>query len=492
MGTQSSTVTTGAGAYTVPELPAGDYSVTVSAPGFSKLIRNGITVSVGETATVTLQPTVGETTTSVTVNADAPLLQTDSPQNNVQVTARDMNELPINITGIGAVRDPMGFAALIPGTISGGWNDIHISGSPATTYRVFMDGLDDTSAVKGAISDEQQPSVESLGSESVMINNYSAKFGESGGGIFNYTSKSGTNRVHGTAFGYIENEDLDAGQPFNYTASGQKYNPVQRELDFGGSFGGPVWIPRLYNGRNKTFFFFAFEEYHNAQTLNNGTITVPTTAYRNGDLSSLLLGPIVDNNGAPVVDCLGRPMINGAVYNPATTRVATCTDGSTKTVRDPFPNNNIGPPSSWDPVAQKVLAYMPAPSGSTASGLTNNYPNLQPNNKYQYLRSLKMDHTIGEKWHLSGYGILEYSNKDNAADGINGVAASTRWNTTPAAAVSQCGLPGHPESRTPLRIRLHPPCCRPGFGGAELPGVLPWAEHGRQHHRRLRHNSPAL
>ena len=109
----------------------------------------------------------------------------------------------INIPGIGAVRDPMGFAALVPGTIAGGWNDIHISGSPATTYRVCMDGLDDTSAVKGAISDENQPSVESLGSESVMINNYSAKFGESGGGIFNYTSKSGTNRLHGTAFDYI-------------------------------------------------------------------------------------------------------------------------------------------------------------------------------------------------------------------------------------------------------------------------------------------------
>jgi Carboxypeptidase regulatory-like domain len=432
MGTQSSTVTTGAGAYTVPELPAGHYSVTVSAPGFTKLIRNGITVSVGETATVDLQPTVGETTTSVTVNADAPLLQTDSPQNNVQVTARDMNELPINITGIGAIRDPMGFAALIPGTISGGWNDIHISGSPATTYRVFMDGLDDTSAVKGAISDEQQPSVESLGSESVMINNYSAKYGESGGGVFNYTSKSGTNKVHGTAFGYIENEDLDAGQPFNYTSSGQKYNPVQRELDFGGSFGGPLWIPHLYNGRNKTFFFFAFEEYHNTQTLNNGTITVPTAAYRNGDLSSLLLGPIVDNNGAPVLDCLGRPMINGAVYNPATTRTATCTNGSTATVRDPFPNNFIGAPSTWDPVAQKVLAYMPAPAGDTANALTNNYPNLQPNNKYQYLTSLKIDHAIGEKWHLSGYGILEYGDKDNAADGINGVGASTRWNTTPA------------------------------------------------------------
>ena len=432
MGTQNSTVSAASGNYTVPELAAGSYSVTVVAPGFAELIRNGITVSVGATANVDLKLGVGQVTSTITVTGDAPLLQTDSAQVIAQVTAKDMNELPINITGIGAVRDPMGFAALIPGTIAGGWNDIHISGSPATTYRVFMDGLDDTSAVKGAISDEQQPSVESLGSESVMINSYSAKYGQSGGGIFNYTSKSGSNRLHGTAFMYLENEDLDAGQPFNYTSSGEKYNPVQRQLDFGGSFGGPVVIPHLYNGHNKTFFFFAYEEYHNTQTLNQGTITVPTNAYLNGDLSSLLLGPIVDPTGAPVLDCLGRPMINGAVYNPATTRQATCTDGSIKTVRDPFPNNFIGAPSTWDPVAQKVLAYMPAPSGATANDLTNNYPNLQPNNKYQYLTSIKIDHSIGQRWHFSGYYIAEYSDKDNAADGINGVAAQTRWNQTPA------------------------------------------------------------
>ena len=158
--TQSATVTTGAGAYTIPELPAGQYSVTVTAGGFRELIRKGITVSVGETASVDVQLAVGQATETITVTENAPLLQTDSAQNNIEVTTTNLNELPINITGIGAVRDPMGFAALVPGTIAGGWNDIHISGSPATTYRVFMDGLDDTSAVKGAISDEQQPSVE--------------------------------------------------------------------------------------------------------------------------------------------------------------------------------------------------------------------------------------------------------------------------------------------------------------------------------------------
>src|SRR5580704_189166 len=243
MGTQNSTVTTGVGTYTIPELAAGQYSVTVIAPGFSTAIRNGITVSVGEVARVDLQLGVGQGTATVTVTGDAPLLRTDSPQNNVEVSTNDMNELPLNITGIGAVRDPMSFAALAPGTIAGGWNDIHISGSPGTTYRVFMDGLDDTSAVKGAISDENQPSVESLASQSLLVNNYSAEFGQSAGGIFNYTSKSGSNRLHGTLFNYLENEALNAGQPFNYTSGNPadpyaKYNPVQRQLDFGGSFGG--------------------------------------------------------------------------------------------------------------------------------------------------------------------------------------------------------------------------------------------------------------
>jgi hypothetical protein len=427
MGTQNSTVSSGVGVFTVPQLPAGIYSVTVVVPGFTTLVRNGITVSVGETARVDLKLSVGQESTTVTVTGDAPLLQTDSPQNNLEVSTNDMNELPFNVAGIGSVRDPMSFAALVPGTIVGGWNDIHISGSPGTTYRVFMDGLDDTSAVKGAISDENQPSVESLASQELLVNNYSAEFGESAGGIFNYTSKSGSNKLHGTLFNYLENEDLDAGQPFNYT-NGHKITPVQRQLDFGGSFGGPVVIPHLYNGHDKTFFFFAYEEYHNAQTLNNGTITVPTTAYRNGDLSALLAGPIMNSNGTPMVDCLGRTLINGAVYNPKSTSI--CPDGTS--VRNPFPNNNIGPPSTWDPVAQAVLPFIPTPSGATANALNNNYPNNQPNNKFQYLTSIKIDHSIGQSWHLSGYYIAEQSNKDNAADGINGPAAQTRWNTTPA------------------------------------------------------------
>jgi len=392
MGTQNSTVTTGVGEYTIPELPAGVYSVTVVAPGFSTLVRNGITVSVGEVARIDLKLGVGQGSTTITVTEDAPLLQLDNVQNNLEVSTKDMNELPFNVAGIGSIRDPMSFAALAPGTIVGGWNDIHIEGSPAATYRVLMDGLDDTSAVKGAISDENQPSVESLASQTLLVNNYSAEFGQSAGGIFDYTSKSGGNRLHGTAFNYLENEDLDAGQPFNYTEHNPadpyaKALPVQRQLDFGGSLGGPVVIPHLYNGHNKTFFFFAYEEYHNTQTLNNGTITVPTLAYRSGDLSSLLLGPILDSNGQPMKDCAGNTLINGAVYNPKAPTA--CTDGSGGTTPTAFPNNFIGAPSTWDPTAQAVLPYIPTPSGATADALNNNAPNIQPNNKYQYLASTR-------------------------------------------------------------------------------------------------------
>jgi hypothetical protein len=432
-----STVTTGVGEYTVPELAAGVYSVTVVAPGFSTLVRNGITVSVGETAQVDLQLGVGQGSTTITVTEDAPLLQTDSPQNNIEVSTKDMNELPFNVAGIGSIRDPMSFAALAPGTIVGGWNDIHISGSPATTYRVYMDGLDDTSAVKGAISDENQPSVESLASQTLLVNNYSAEFGQSAGGIFDYTSKSGGNNWHGTAFNYLENEDLDAGQPFNYMSqprgSLREANPVQRQLDFGGSFGGPVVIPHLYNGHNKTFFFFAYEEYHNTQTLNNGTHYGSHDGLSQWRSELSVGGPHCQFQRCADPGLPGPAIDQWRGLQPGDDfRTAACPDGSTAVVRDPFPNNFIGAPSTWDPVAQAVLPYIPTPSGATANALNNNYPNEQPNNKYQYLTSIKIDHSIGERWHLSGYYIAEQSNKDNAADGINGPAAQTRWNTTPA------------------------------------------------------------
>ena len=187
-------------------------------------------------------------------------------------------------------------------------------------------------------------------------------------------------------------------------------------------------------------------------------------------------------------------MINGAVYNPATTRTATCTDGSTAVVRDPFPNNFIGAPSTWDPVAQKALPYMPTPSGATAGALTNNYPNLQPNNKYQYLTSIKIDHSIGREVAL--FGLLHCTsirNKDNADDGINGVGGSTRWNLTPAPQVYlNADYTATPNLVLHAGFDFTRHDAAAGFGGAELQGVDSWAEHGGKYAWRRCEHLPDL
>jgi hypothetical protein len=426
-GAQNSTVTTAAGEYVIPGLPTGSYSLTVEATGFTKLIHSGITVSVSTVVHLDLNLAVGSATSTVTVTGDAALLNTDSPQNNILVTASDFNELPINMAGVGAIRDPLAFAQLAPGTTVGSWNDIHIDGAPGWTYRILLDGQDNGSPLTIRSSDEWQPSVEALQEFSLQQDSYPAEFGQALGGVYNYTTKSGANKFHGALFNYLENEALNAGEAFNYNPDGSKVVPKSRELDFGGAIGGPVWIPHVYDGHNKTFFFFSYEMYRDTVLQNDGLQTVPTVANRNGDFSYLLNGTI-QNNGVPILDCLGRQMTNGAIYDPATSRVATCTNGSTAVVRDPFPNNFINP-MRFDPVAAKVLNLIPLPAGPTAANPSNNYPVNIPANKYQWIPSIKMDHNVSSALHLSGFFAEEQTDKQNQGNGLPNPISSLVYQT---------------------------------------------------------------
>jgi hypothetical protein len=411
-GVQSRTVTTADGYYTIPSLPAGSYSLTVQAPGYSRLVRSGITVSVAAAVRVDLTLTVGATDATVTVNADVPLLKTENPQNDIVVTNDDINALPINMAGVGAIRDPLAFAELAPGTTVGSWNDIHINGSPGNTFRVILDGQDSGSGLNPRVSDEEQPSVEALQEFALVQDSFPAEFGQTAGGIFNYTSKSGANKIHGSLYEYFENEALDAGLPFTYTADGQHQRPMVRQNDFGGSFGGPIYIPKVYNGHDKTFFFFNYEMYRDQVDTNNGFRTVPTAAERAGDFSSLLTGQQIGT------DPLGRPIMNGAIYDPATTRTV-----NGQVVRDPFPNNQV-PISRYDPVAAKILAYVPNPVNNQATG---NYPIIFPANKFQWIPSIKIDHALTNNIHLSGYYALTATDKDNGGDGLPDPISARRY-----------------------------------------------------------------
>ena len=174
----------------------------------------------------------------------------------------------------------------------------------------------------------------------MQTSNYAAEYGQAGGGYFNYTMKSGTNQYHGAAFDYFVNEGLNAGTPFtdriatgDATRAGQHIRNRQRKNDYGFNVGGPILLGKLYDGRNKSFFFFNFEQYRETQFVNTGIATVPTLAYRRGDFSAAQL-PQLLLSGQPALDPLGRPVLGNAIYDPRTTRLAE--NGSL--IRDPFPN----------------------------------------------------------------------------------------------------------------------------------------------------------
>jgi hypothetical protein len=192
-----------------------------------------------------------------------------------------------------------------------------------------------------------------------VLSNYAAEFGQAGGGFFNLTMKSGSNQFHGSAYDYFVNEALNAGQAFTTDpVKGTLVRVRQRRNDYGFTLGGPVWIPHVFDGHDKVFFFFNWEEFRETQNFYIPT-TIPTQAYRSGDFSAAL----ARNLGT---DVLGRPIIENQIYDPRTTRTIMASDGKSYVVRDPFENNQV-PSELFDPVALKVQALIPQPDNNGLS-----------------------------------------------------------------------------------------------------------------------------
>jgi hypothetical protein len=180
--------------------------------------------------------------------------------------------------------------------------------------------------------------------------------------MVNLVTKSGTNQFHGTGYDYVVNEALNAAQPY----TGLK-NRI-RQNDYGFTFGGPFWVPKVYNGRNRTFFFFSFEQFRQKLYNNTTPDTVPIPAYRAGNFSTLITDEnrLVSTASGPYVDPLGRTIPSGTIFDPSST--FTAANGAL--VRNPFPNNQI-PPTEFDPVAVKILSYVPLPQGPAAAQATS-------------------------------------------------------------------------------------------------------------------------
>jgi len=384
-GVVSTAATSATGNYTLGDLPAGTYEVDAAVPGFKKYVQTAITVQQLQTTRVDVTLQVGASTDAVTVVDVAPLLQTETGDISHNVTTNIQDELPMG--SIGAIRVSTEVLLTIPG-VNGGTS---INGAPASSERIRIDGLDATYTLGNVYYSFGAPSVDSLQEVAIQTSNYAAEYGQSTGAVLSYTMRSGTNQFHGSLYDYWVNEDLNSYGAYSHT------RPRARGNDYGGTVGGPVWIPKVYNGKNKTFFFFSFETHPTTTTTSNNLLTVPTAQYQAGNFSA---AEAAVSNKVLGTDVLGAPIIQNSIYDPKTQYVIASGPGAGDTYRTVFPGNII-PSTRLDPVALRVQALIPQPQGPLATGLIQNYVNPYTTVAQDHIPSIKIDHSVSSKIKLS-------------------------------------------------------------------------------------------
>lgn len=369
-GVKTSTETRSNGIYTIPFLRTGQYELTAEAYGFRTYVRPGITLSVDTTVTIDIRLALGTATQKVVVKAGAPLLQASTSDLGMVMDNLAYTNLPLPVSG--ARMDPTAFMLLAPG-VTGSTYEAQVNGGQSFTDEIWMGGVP---AGLGELQASTRPalfgsSVDAIQEFKMTTNNYTADMGRAGG-ILDLEYKSGTNQLHGDAYEFLRNEAFDARGFF------APRTPRDREDEFGFSLGGPVYVPGVYNGHDRTFFFFNYDGYRDWPGSSGFRVTLPTAAERAGDFSGI-----------------------ANVYDPTT--IATLPDGTlTKTE---FPNDTI-PADRISPISAKFLTYLPMPD---SAGLVNNYigqlPGIPETSEDSY--TMRVDHTFSTKQNLTftwGFG----------------------------------------------------------------------------------------
>ncbi len=389
------------GYFLIPTLPPGEYRVAIEKAGFKSIHQAGIKLDVGQVARIDYLLQVGAVSESVEVSAQMVLLDSETSSLGQVVSGRQVTELPL----LG--RNAYSLAALVPGVrTSVGMNDLpvdqistvsaSINGSRAGQNEFLLDGAPNTAAA------QNQPvifqNVDSVQEFKVETNTFSAEYGRSAGGVFNVVTKSGSNALTFTAYEFLRNNSLNANDFFANRA-GRAKAPF-RFNQFGGVVGGPVVIPGVYNGKNKTFFFASAELVRFAQGLT-WTATVPQSQQLTGDFSNTRTA--------------AGQLIN--VYDPGTT----ASNGSGGFTRTPFAGNVI-PVARFDPVARNMAKYFPAPNASGAVNFVRTDANKIDKNTW----STRIDHNFTDKNRLFGrYSYDQTPWLRSAAYGADNIASPT-------------------------------------------------------------------
>jgi hypothetical protein len=390
-GVPRATLTEAAGGFVFNSLTPATYSIVVERPGFKRLERKGIIVSTQEFIDLSLRLEVGQVSESVNVNEDTPLLETTNASTGQVIDREKFEDLP----DLG--RNPFMLAIRIsqnttPGgnpkfnrmEDQGGSSTISIAGGPLTGNNYLLDGISITNSSNQAVI---IPTVEAVQEVKLQANTYDAEVGRTGGGTFNTFLKSGTNQLHGGTFGYLW-PHFGLANTFFANAAG---TPVinQPFYNYGVSLGGPVVVPKVYNGHNRTFFWISGEAYRQQEAAST-VLAVPTSLEREGNFSRSL-------------STKGTPM---AIYDP----LSTVSDGNGGFIRTLFPGGII-PANRLNSVGHAMASYYPLPDMASPYYGSNNYAVTV----LQYDRAdqvtSKLDQEIKPWWHASA-SYLHYGSRE--------------------------------------------------------------------------------
>jgi hypothetical protein len=377
-GVKTTTVSNQTGEYTLPFLKAGTYTLTVQVPGFKNYEQRDLTLASGDHPTINIPLTLGESQQTVTVEATPPLLGTSDASLGQVVPPQLVQDLPLNgrtpmsftqyTVGVVATANPVGTRPFDNSAVAA----FSVGGLPNKNSEILIDGSPDNASDNAPA---YELPVDATREVTIKVFESDATYGHSGGAVANQISKSGTNKFHGTLSEFHQDSALNAYPYFN-----KRYPPavakpsVSRQNQFGGSIGGPIWIPKLFNGRDKLFFAFAYEGFYDSGT-GGGTTSVPTVAERGGDFSALLS----QGNTITATECPGvtsAPYNSQAIFDPAsgTINAACAAKGYTIYDRTAFANNNVTAGTiPLNPVALAALKYFPMPNTTGNNLGQNNY-----------------------------------------------------------------------------------------------------------------------
>ena len=386
-------VTGESGGFLLPPVPPGTYEIIATAAGFAAQRLTGVTLEVGGSKVITLVMQPASVHEVVEVEATPPELTTDRPDRSVVLDRSLVEDIPLN------VRNPLQLINFSPAVTKGNdglsgqnvtsqsrTNTWRINGAKGSTTDIAIDGATDTTAYYNQAAGI--PGVEAVEEYRVYTSAYAPEFGHTSGGTVTYGMRAGTNTYHGALFEYLRNSAVDA-PGFNANKAGQAITPFRRN-QFGGAFGGPLALPRLYHGRDRTFIFVAYEGLRDS-IAGSFTGTMPTALERGGDFSKTR-----DSNGNLIV-----------MYDPSTTRLdPSAPAGTTRYLRTAFPGNVV-PAQRIEPIATKILSYYPQPNQpGVGQSSTNNYFSSAPGTNNNDRLDARIDQHISDRQLL--YGHVNY------------------------------------------------------------------------------------